>query len=444
MKNIKYIYVFLIVVISALWLTTDPFFNQTYSFFALRAAMVNYTGLIGITVMSVAMIIAIRPAQIETWVGGLDKSYRLHKWLGITGLVVSIAHYLWAQGPKWAVQLGLLARPERKHNGGRQALDTIEQFFRSMRHTAEGVGEWAFYVALVLMILALIKFFPYKYFFKTHRFIALAYLALVFHSFILINSAYWGTVTSVVMMPLLVGGTIGAFYSLFRKIGENRRHKGQVTGVTHFKDNNVLKISIHIVDQWPGHKEGQFAFLTLDPNEGPHPFTISSSWKNDGKLEFMIKGLGDYTGQLPSLLQTGAFVRVEGPYGQFDFKGEQDRQIWVAGGIGITPFVSRLQGLAREKTKQVVDLFYSTQSPDEGFIETIRAYAKDAGVTLHLIRTPEDGLLDAQQIKKQVPDWDKSSVWFCGPKGFGQALKKDFTKNGLDSSRFHQELFEMR
>lgn len=69
MKNIKYIYVFLIVVISTLWLTTDPFFNQTYSFFALRAAMVNYTGLIGITVMSVAMMIAIRPAQIETWVG---------------------------------------------------------------------------------------------------------------------------------------------------------------------------------------------------------------------------------------------------------------------------------------------------------------------------------------------------------------------------------------
>jgi predicted ferric reductase len=443
MKNIKIIYLFLIITISALWLATDPVFDQAYSFLALRASMMNYTGLIGITVMSVAMIIAFRPVRLERWVGGLDKSYRLHKWLGITGLVFSIAHYLWAQGPKWAVQLGLATRQERQR-GGAQDLDTIEHFFRSMRHTAESVGEWAFYAALVLMVLALVKFFPYKYFFKTHRFIALAYLALVFHSFILINFAYWGTATSVVMMPLLVGGTIGAFYSLFRRIGVNRRHKGRVSDVTFFKDNSVLKMSIDILDQWPGHKEGQFAFLTIDQNEGPHPFTISSSWKNDGKLDFMIKGLGDYTGQLPSLLKTDTFVSVEGPYGQFDFKSAQTRQIWVAGGIGITPFVSRLQGLARQKTKQAVDLFYSTQSPDEGFIENIRAYAKEAGVNLHLIRTESDGLLDAQKIKNHVPDWNKSSVWFCGPKGFGQALKNDFTKDGLDSSCFHQELFEMR
>jgi len=32
--------------------------------------------------------------------------YRLHKWLGLTAFVVSVTHWLWAQGPKWAVGWG--------------------------------------------------------------------------------------------------------------------------------------------------------------------------------------------------------------------------------------------------------------------------------------------------------------------------------------------------
>lgn len=113
MKSIKQVYLALVICLTILWLIADQSFSNDYEFFALRYAMMNYTGIIGMGVMSVAMILAIRPKLFEIRLGGLDKSYRLHKWLGITGLVFAITHYFWANVPKWMIDLGFLDMPER-------------------------------------------------------------------------------------------------------------------------------------------------------------------------------------------------------------------------------------------------------------------------------------------------------------------------------------------
>lgn len=42
----------------------------------------------------------------------------------------------------------------------------VEAFLSSLRGTAEGIGEWAFYAAVVLIALALIRVFPYLWFYK--------------------------------------------------------------------------------------------------------------------------------------------------------------------------------------------------------------------------------------------------------------------------------------
>ena len=63
----------------------------------------------------------------------------------------------------------------------------IFQYFQSQRGLAEGIGEWAFYAAVVLIILALVKRFPYRHFFKTHRLLAIVYLFLVFHAVVLMK-----------------------------------------------------------------------------------------------------------------------------------------------------------------------------------------------------------------------------------------------------------------
>ncbi|NMG54797.1 ferredoxin reductase family protein [Aromatoleum aromaticum] len=442
MKNIRIAWAGLIAVLSLLWWMADPLLPQGYEYFALRTVVINYTGIIGIGVMSVGMMLALRSVRLEPLLGGMDKAYRLHKWLGITGLVVSIIHWVWAQGTKWAVGWGWLAKPAR----GPHVEETVPilRFFQQQRGLAETIGEWAFYAAVVLIVLALVKRFPYRHFFRTHRLLAIVYLFLVFHSVVLVPPGYWGQPLGPVMALLMAGGSVGAVASLLRKVGYRRKAVGVIDELTHFKDNRVLKVGVQFKDRWPGHDAGQFAFITFDPHEGAHPFTISSGWQGDGRLFFLIKGIGDYTDRLPELLRVGDVVTVEGPYGRFAFGGGKSRQIWVAGGIGITPFIARMKALAVEPDGREVDLLYSTSAPDENFIARLRRDAEAAKVRLHVLVAAREGRLDVARICKTVPEWASADIWFCGPGGFGQALREGFTAKGLSPGDFHQELFAMR
>ncbi|MDR2015160.1 MAG: ferric reductase-like transmembrane domain-containing protein [Azoarcus sp.] len=454
MKRIKWIYGVLFAVLTVLWLFAERPWAQSYSFFDLRHTVIDYTGFIAMGAMSVAIILAIRPVTLEPWLGGLDKSYRLHKWLGIAALVAGGVHWLWATGVKWAVGWGWLERPPHGHpviDGPIQKtfLEHLEMHFQGMRKTAEVVGEWTFYVAAVLIVLALIKWFPYRHFFKTHRILAAAYLLLVFHSVFLIKFSHWTSFSPVAWVSLLLmaGGTVGAVLSLTRRIGHQRRALGVVEALEHTAGDGVLAVSIRLPrDCWEGHDAGQFAFVRFTGNNGEeaHPFTISSAWKNDGLLRFHVKNLGDYTARLPVTLKAGDRVTVEGPYGCFRFENGT-RQIWVAGGIGITPFLARMEELVhRESAKVAVDLFYCARNPDGAFAKNLEQLARAADVALHMIVDGRDRRLDAERLCGEVPEWKNASLWFCGPSGFGHALRQGLVSRGFEARRFQQELFEMR
>jgi len=161
-------------------------------------------------------------------------------------------------------------------------------------------------------------------------------------------------------------------------------------------------------------------------------------------MQFLIKELGDYTRVLPVTLKVGDPVKIEGPYGQFTFDNLRVQQIWVGGGIGITPFVARLTELGRKPDSKTVDLFYATAMPYTLAIHKLRRLAHEANVRLHVMIEARDGRLTAQQICQEVPDWQSSDIWFCGPRSFGQALRKNFTSRGFADERFHEELFDMR
>ena len=444
MKRMVWVFWGFLATLSGLWLLADTLWPAQAGYFAFRIVWVQYSGVLVMGMMSLAMVLAVRPVWLEPQLRGLDKMYRLHKWLGVGALVAGTVHWLWAQGTKWAVGWGWRSRPARR--GQPPESSGIEAVLRGWRHTAEDVGEWAFYAAVVLIALALIKRFPYRLFAKTHHLLAVAYLVLIFHTVVLLQFDYWSQPIGWAMALLTAAGTVSALRVLLGRVGAGRTVGGAIEALQHYPALGVLETTLRVDAGWHGHRAGQFAFVTSSRAEGAHPYTIASAWHpQDPRITFVTKALGDHTAELPQTLRVGQRVTVEGPYGCFTFDGPQTRQIWIGAGIGITPFIARMKQLAREGGgPHDIDLIHTTVVEDAVALDKMRADAQAAGIRLHVLVDARDGLLSGERLRQMVPGWRDASVWFCGPAGFGRALRADLQAQGLRASAFHQELFEMR
>ena len=98
------------------------------------------TGVLAFGLMSVGVILAARPVSFETPLGGLDKFYRLHRWLGISAFAFATAHWVLRMGPSWVSYFDLFALPARPP----RTADTATGFniFRDLKHSAAQIGEW--------------------------------------------------------------------------------------------------------------------------------------------------------------------------------------------------------------------------------------------------------------------------------------------------------------
>jgi predicted ferric reductase len=453
MTAIRWAWLGLLALVTALWALTAPWVlpagDTAAGWMAWRAPLTQWTGMLAVAAMSVALLLAARPVVLEPWLGGLDKMYRLHKWLGMTALVLATLHWVITQAPKWLVGLGWMAPRVRPARGGGSS-DTAISLMQSLRDPAEGLGEWAFYAMVLLLVLALWQRVPYRRFFQAHRALPVVYLVLVFHAVVLMQAGTWAQPIGWLMAVLLGVGSVAAPLVLFGIAGRGRRAVGEVQAIVLHAEQQVLEVTVQLKSRWPGHQAGQFAFVRFDEHEGPHPFTVSSAWNGDGRLVFMVKGLGDHTRSLPGQVKVGDLVRIEGPYGQFSFASDRPRQVWVGGGIGITPFIAGLLARERWPDTRPVDLFHTSAQADEPAFRRLRQAAQRAGVHLHLtVDGPDgpngpDGRLTAAGIARAVPDWASGDVWFCGPTGFGKALRRDLMALGLRGRDFHQELFSLR
>ena len=449
MRNLKISY-FLIVLISiAVWLATGEIFGITRGYFAFRSEAIQLTGLVAFVAMSIDVVIACRLKVIDDALGGLDKAYRLHKWLGITALLTAIMHFLLAKGTKWAVGWGWLTRPSRHIDLATMPEKVgLEYVFSAFRKNAEVFGEWAFYIAVVLCLIALIKRIPYRLFAHVHTIFAAVYLVLVFHAIILTKFTYWSEPFGLLVFGLSIFGSIAAITILLKRSGFGRKIMATIVGNRIDTLNHVMHLTLKVSDKWSGHKSGQFAFVTLDKGEGAHPFTIASSWNPENRLlTFFVKGLGDYTDKLLKRNLLHKKVRIEGPYGKFCFSDDKSHdQIWIGAGIGITPFLARLDELAsrQENRNSQINFVYIAQALDDDDEKKLSQLARSAGVVLTLWLTPKQGRFNGTLLRKMFADWKQSSIWFCGPKNFGETLENEMVQCGFDRQKFHRELFELR
>ena len=117
----------------------------------------------------------------------------------------SILHWTCKQFPKWLIEVGLIdgKRPPRPPM---QEILTLKVWLATQRHFAEEVGEIAFYVAIILLVAVLIKCIPYRWFAKLHILIVPSYLALVWHTIVLANFAYWSQPLGWLLIAALLAG----------------------------------------------------------------------------------------------------------------------------------------------------------------------------------------------------------------------------------------------
>ncbi|MEZ9712094.1 ferric reductase-like transmembrane domain-containing protein [Vibrio cyclitrophicus] len=443
MKTVRNVIWVMVATMSVFWFAMEPQLFASNNVFEWRSAMIQYSGILSLMLMSIAMLLAMRFPMIENWLNGMDKAYRVHKWLGIGGVSLGVAHWLWYQVPKWLVMSGVLEKPIHHDGLGPQGvLSGWEAWANELRGFAQNIGEWGFYLLLVLLVASLWAAIKYKPFKLSHRLMSLAYLLLAFHSVLLIKRAYWGEPIYYLTLAFAVMGSIAAVYSLLGFVGRRNRHSSTVVSTRYFPQASVMELILKPNVSWQGHKAGQFAYLCFG-NEDPHPFTIVSG-SEESELRFLIKELGDFTTDLYGRVNIGDGVTIEGPYGRLEFDLSKP-QIWVAGGVGIASFFATLEALKIKTSHPRIELFYCTRGVDENLVDELWHLAHQVGVKLNVIDTAHSPRLNAEQILNRCGDLNDYELYFCGPELFSKSLKKELDAYQFNIEKnYYEELFVMR
>lgn len=198
---------------------------------------------------------------------------------------------------------------------------------------------------------------------------------------------------------------------------------------------------------------GQFVELTL-PHKNPDSrgtkrwFTISSSPTED-KIRITTKFAADKGSSFKNALlalSRDSQLTMSDPMGDFVLpKIVQTPLVFIAGGIGITPFLSMLQWLKDTGEVRPIKLLYAVSSEDEiSFQDTFQNVGQHATI---VVSNPsaswggERGHLTAEMILGlEMPD-DNTLVFVSGPETLVEALTKDLQKAGLKKSQVVGDYF---
>lgn len=425
---------FLIWAVQALWLSPSP---PGDTLWVIRQEGMLLTGILALGTMTAIMVLALRPRRLEPWLGGMDKAYKLHKYLGILAILLSLAHWLSKQSKDLiAAAIG---------TSGKLAKVPVPEWVSLFKPYAKTLGEWTFYALIVMLIITLAhRTISYKKCYSLHRLMPVAYLILVFHGVVLTPPAYWSGIGGWLLAVSLVIGTVAASIQLLRNLSSAYPHTGTVISCT--PQGDVLEVQCRMDQSWPGHQAGQFAFLRLKGETESHPFTLSDADQDDQIVRFHIKQLGDWTRRLPERLHIGQNIELDGPYGRFTQPGRDDKgiYIWVGAGVGATPFLSWLSQEHEEGHAPYAYLQYACQHSSDPLAQALSNAAKEhPDVKLDIYAdgrrwTPQE-VVQHYQVGRPL------HIWFCGPAGMGKQLQREL-KRALPAKSWtlHKEHFQFR
>lgn len=140
------------------------------------------------------------------------------------------------------------------------------------------------------------------------------------------------------------------------------------------------------------------------------------------------------------MLQPGDGVEADGPEGEFTIDNETRNHIFVAGGIGITPFRSILMEAQNKGKKLHVDLLYANRDQDIPFKEELNRIAADNEyLKAEYIVSPDK--LDAAIIKQRADNVDNPFVYLSGPEPMVKSLAAELEQLGVSKENIRVDDF---
>ncbi|MCA2212127.1 ferredoxin reductase family protein [Jidongwangia harbinensis] len=388
----------------------------------------EFIGSTMVLLFAVALLLATRARWLEPHFGGLDKMYRAHRRAGLSGFLLIPVH------------VALVP------------LDTADV----KPGSPAGVIAAAGITILVLLtvaprvpVLRRLASLTYDRWRSSHRFIGIFLIVALAHT-LLVDALVTTTVLplAVVLAGYLTG--IGSYlYTLLLARFFRRTRRYVVQTVRRLSDTTV---EVSLRPRSAKRMEftaGQFLFVRFrapGPLRRSHPFTISSSPRED-LLRLTIKAGGDFTRRVHGDLAEGTRATLVGCYGMFDHRRGGPRQIWVAGGIGVTPFLSWIRDLDHgDPPAHRVDFFYTVRTPaDALFLDEIEhAARRHPNLHAHVVFSARHGSLTAARIAAASGGVTGADVYLCGPSRMTGTLAHDFRRMGVPSGSLHYEEFNFR
>ncbi|WP_339692726.1 ferredoxin reductase family protein [Celeribacter baekdonensis] len=380
-------------------------------------------GGIAFILMATANLLAARPRWLEGAFGGLDRMYKVHKYAGTTAGVLALLHF----------PLSPDAVPE--------GVDAIHEALVP----SAPLGMYAMIFLFLLLALTLNRKIAYHRWRIPHKAMGLVFALVFLH--VLMAPVFFYDRYGPSGMILFAAGIIGLLSYLYTLLlmPTVTSRKYVVEAV------NKLERSAEIVlaptaGAMP-FRAGQFAFVKFHHAglSEPHPFTITSA-PADAMLRFTVKSLGDWTRRIRKDLTPGTKVDVRGPYGRFDTSRGGDRQIWIAGGIGVAPFLSAVRSLASGDTREIWFFYAVREVADALYLEELRdRLAQMPRMRLILVESRAGDSCTMDLIRAEVDQpLAGYSLYQCGPASLTSDLSKGFRAAGVPGRRIHVEAFEFR
>ncbi len=389
-----------------------------------RTSGATMLGGIAFLLMTCSIVLSTRLPVLEDLFGGLDRMYQVHRVAGTFTAIFALVHFFGV--------------PKELPEG-------VDPVANALVPSAP-MGMLGLVFLVIGLFVALNRKIRYSRWRPTHKVMALVYVLIIGH-FMTAPGIFFErfSVSGILLMLAAVVGIVSLVYSLF---GMNRRTAIPFTIEAVNALERATEVVLKPVGEMLNFRPGQFAFVEIQDKgwSEPHPFTISSAPEED-RLRFTMKVLGDWTRKVREDLQPGGEVLVRGPYGRFDAAASgAKKQIWLAGGIGLTPFLSKLRAMEKGDDREIHLVYAAREEQDAIFLDELKTRAAELGnITLIPLFSDEGNFARVDKMQENLRDpLDTYEYFMCGPKPMTDGLLKDLKKAGVSRRNIHTEAFEFR